>query len=155
MEGNWSSPCTPGELVLQSRAFSRLATQPSLTKKPHLPLGQCRPRQLKPKLSPCSSCTVSVPASAWPVACASPGMSFSSLSLGSSCLPFRPAPAPTLTAKPQPTGSFSLAVSTALHPQPYILPLWGVPCQPVSMLCSGKQDAGQAPAFTHYSPTPH
>lgn len=48
-----------------------------------------------------------------------------------------------------------MAISTTPYPQPYILILWGVPCQPMSVLCSGKREAGQPPAFIYYSPISH
>lgn len=48
-----------------------------------------------------------------------------------------------------------MAVSTTPYPQSYILIIWDVPCQPVSVLCSGKGEAGQPPAVIYYSPISH
>lgn len=80
-----------GNSFSRAEPFCRLATQPPLAVRTDFPLGQCPRQPRKAQVCPCSCHTSSIPASAFlPRAFASSGMPFSSCSLGSSCLVFRP-----------------------------------------------------------------
>lgn len=105
------------------------------------------PQPAGPQSHPCSSYTVSIPASApLPEGFASPGMSSSSISLSSSCLTSTSALRSTSLQNPSPQDC-SLCSLAPDAPRFY-----SSGSSLVSLLCSEPGDIGLAPAFIHSLP---
>lgn len=142
MVGNGPAPARLENLVPRAEPFCRLATQRPLAVRTDLPLGQRPFQPAKARVCPCPPAPIHFCNCAF----VSSGMPFSSLSLGNSCLVYRP----VLSYKSPLTGSLSLVTSP---PWLWVLPVWGVTCQRSSMLCSGQGDTGPAFALICSSPT--